>query len=106
FKDINTSIGQTNEALKQKAEKSELTKTNDGLTKLQNKTNEIETTANGTKQKLTELETTVNNTNVGVRNYVLDSDKFISPPDTNQSFRFVNDLKDLQGKQITVSVYV
>ncbi|WP_410988772.1 phage tail spike protein [Bacillus cereus] len=106
FKDINTSIGQTNEALTQKAEKSELTKTNDGLTKLQNKTNEIETTANGTKQKLSELETTVNNTNVGARNYVLDSDKFISPPNTNQSFRFVNDLKDLQGKQVTVSVYV
>ncbi|PFF63331.1 phage tail spike protein [Bacillus thuringiensis] len=106
FKDINTSIGQTNEALKQKAEKSELTKTNDGLTKLQNKTNEIETTANGTKQKLSELETTVNNTNVGGRNYVLESDKFILPPDTNQSFRFVNDLKDLQGKQVTLSVYV
>ncbi|XLG18561.1 Hypothetical protein ACI5QN_01960 [Bacillus cereus] len=41
FRDINTSIGQTNEALTQKAENSELTKTNDGLTKLQNKTNEI-----------------------------------------------------------------
>ena len=106
FKDINTSIGQTNEALTQKAEKSELTKTNDGLTKLQNKTNEIETTANGTKQKLSELETTVNNTNVGGRNYVLDSDKFILPPNTVQNFRFVNDLKDLQGKQVTVSVYV
>ncbi|HDR4695209.1 TPA: phage tail protein [Bacillus cereus] len=106
FKDINTSIGQTNEALTQKAERSELTKTNDGLTKLQNKTNEIETTANGTKQKLSELETTVNNTNVGGRNYVLDSDKFISPPSTMQSFRFVNDLKDLQGKQVTLSVYV
>ncbi|MDZ4632070.1 tail fiber domain-containing protein [Bacillus cereus] len=106
FKDINTSIGQTNEALKQKAEKSELTKINDGLTKLQNKTNEIETTANGTKQKLSELETTVNNTNVGVRNYVLDSDKFLSPPSTMQSFKFVNDLKDLQGKQVTLSVYV
>ncbi|MEB9553370.1 phage tail spike protein [Bacillus cereus] len=106
FKDINTSIGQTNEALKQKAEKSELTKTNDGLTKLQNKTNEIETTANGTKQKLSELETTVNNTNVGGRNYVLDSDKFISPPNTVQNFKFVNDLKDLQGKQVTLSVYV
>ncbi|MGX5480503.1 phage tail spike protein [Bacillus thuringiensis] len=106
FKDINTSIGQTNEALKQKAEKSELTKTNDGLTRLQNKTNEIETTANGTKQKLSELETTVNNTNVGVRNYVLDSDKFISPPNTVQNFKFVNDLKDLQGKQVTLSVYV
>ncbi|MED4445610.1 phage tail spike protein [Bacillus cereus] len=106
FKDINTSIGQTNEALTQKAEKSELTKTNDGLTKLQNKTNEIETTANGTKQKLSELETTVNNTNVGGRNYVLESDKFISPPSTMQSFKFVNDLKDLQGKQVTLSVYV
>ncbi|PGU05124.1 hypothetical protein COD21_25570 [Bacillus cereus] len=106
FKDINTSIGQTNEALKQKAEKSELTKTNDGLTKLQNKTNEIETTANGTKQKLSELETTVNNTNVGGRNYVLDSDKFISPPSPMQNFKFVNDLKDLQGKQVTLSVSV
>ncbi|HDR7493077.1 TPA: phage tail protein [Bacillus cereus] len=106
FQDINTSISQTNEALKQKAEKSELTKTNDGLTKLQNKTNEIETTANGTKQKLSELETTVNNTNVGGRNYVLDSDKFISPPNTVQNFRFVNDLKDLQGKQVTLSVHV
>ncbi|MCU5508241.1 peptidase S74 [Bacillus cereus] len=106
FQDINTSMGQTNEALKQKAEKSELTKTNEGLTKLQNKTNEIETTANGTKQKLSELETTVNNTNVGVRNYVLDSDKFISPPNTVQNFSFVNDLKDLQGKQVTLSVYV
>lgn len=106
FQDINTSISQTNEALKQKAEKSELTKTNDGLTKLQNKTNEIETTANGTKQKLSELETTVNNTNVGGRNYVLDSDKFISPPNTVQSFKFVNDLKDLQGKQVTFSVHV
>ncbi|EJQ19476.1 phage minor structural protein [Bacillus cereus BAG3X2-2] len=106
FQDMNTSISQTNEALKQKAEKSELTKANDGLTKLQNKTNEIETTANGTKQKLSELETTVNNTNVGGRNYVLDSDKFISPPNTIQSFQFVNDLKDLQGKQVTLSVYV
>jgi phage minor structural protein len=106
FQDINTSITQTNEALTQKAEKSELTKTNDGLTKLQNKTNEIETTASGTKQKLSELETTVNNTNVGVRNYVLDSDKFILPPNTVQGFSFVNDLKDLQGKQVTVSVYV
>ncbi|MGA5679811.1 phage tail spike protein [Bacillus bombysepticus] len=106
FQDMNISISQTNEALKQKAEKSELTKANDGLTKLQNKTNEIETTANGTKQKLSELETTVNNTNVGGRNYVLDSDKFISPPNTIQSFQFVNDLKDLQGKQVTLSVYV
>ncbi|MCU4978290.1 tail fiber domain-containing protein [Bacillus cereus] len=106
FQDMNTSISQTNEALKQKAENSELTKTNDGLTKLQNKTNEIETTANGTRQKLSELETTVNNTNVGVRNYVLDSDKYIYPPSTMQNFKFVNDLKDLQGKQVTLSVSV
>ncbi|MGQ7728467.1 MULTISPECIES: phage tail spike protein [unclassified Bacillus (in: firmicutes)] len=73
FKDINTSMDQTNEALRQKAEKAELTKTNDGLTKLQNKTNEIETTANGTKQKLSELEATVKNTEISVRNLVPNS---------------------------------
>ncbi|MGH0881878.1 phage tail spike protein [Bacillus paranthracis] len=73
FQDINTSMDQTNEALRQKAEKSELTKTNDDLTKLQNKTNEIETTASGTKQKLSELETAVENTEISIRNLVPNS---------------------------------
>ncbi|PGR45910.1 phage tail spike protein, partial [Bacillus thuringiensis] len=73
FKDINTSIGQTNEALTQKAEKSELKKTNEGLSQLEQKTNEIKTTAEGTKQTLTELKTKVDNTEIGVRNILLNS---------------------------------
>ncbi|OUB39720.1 peptidase S74, partial [Bacillus thuringiensis serovar iberica] len=73
FNDINTSIGQTNEALTQKAEKAELTKTNDGLSQLETKTNEIKTTADGTKQTLTELKTKVDNTKIDVRNILLNS---------------------------------
>ncbi|HDR6285603.1 TPA: phage tail protein [Bacillus cereus] len=73
FKDINTSIGQTNEALTQKAEKVELKKTNDGLSQLETKTNEIKTTAEGTKQQLSQLETTVKNTEISIRNLVPNS---------------------------------
>ncbi|PDY08909.1 hypothetical protein COM83_31030, partial [Bacillus cereus] len=49
FKDVNTSIGQTNEALTQKAEKSELKKTSEGLSQLEQKTNDIKVTADGSK---------------------------------------------------------
>lgn len=76
FQDINTSIGQTNEALTQKAEKSELKKTNEGLTQLEQKTNEIKTTADGTKQTLTELKTQVDNTKITVRNLIRNSGDF------------------------------
>lgn len=55
-------MSQTNEALKQKAEKSELTKTNEGLSLLEKKTNEVIQTADGTKQTLKELKTQVDNT--------------------------------------------
>ncbi|MFB6735939.1 phage tail spike protein, partial [Bacillus toyonensis] len=72
FKDVNTSIVQTNEALKQKAEKSELKNTSDGLSQLEQKTNDIETTAEGTKQILTELQTKVENTKYGIRNFAID----------------------------------
>ncbi|HDX9689659.1 phage tail spike protein [Bacillus thuringiensis] len=73
FKDINTSIGQTNEALTQKAEKSELKKTNEGLSQLEQKTNEIKTTAEGTKQTLAELKTQVDNTKLDGRNSLKNS---------------------------------
>ncbi|MEM5610650.1 hypothetical protein AAHB63_11155 [Bacillus thuringiensis] len=73
FKDINTSIGQTNEALTQKAEKSELKKTNEGMSQLEQKTNEIKTTAEGTKQTLTELKTQVDNTKLDGRNSLKNS---------------------------------
>lgn len=74
FQDINTSIGQTNEALTQKAEKSELKKTSEGLSQLEQKTNEIKTTADGTKQTLTQLKTQVDNTKVGGRNLLVKGD--------------------------------
>ncbi|MDA1680973.1 phage tail spike protein [Bacillus cereus group sp. TH152-1LC] len=70
FKDIKTSIGQTNEALTQKAD---LKKTNEGLSQLETKTNEIKTTAEGTKQQLSQLETTVKNTEISIRNLVPNS---------------------------------
>ncbi|WP_235676390.1 phage tail spike protein [Bacillus mycoides] len=73
FQDINTSISQTNEALKQKAEKSELTKINDGLSQLESKTNEIISTADGTKQTLSNLKTQVDNIQVGGRNLLLET---------------------------------
>ncbi|HDR7566316.1 TPA: phage tail protein [Bacillus mycoides] len=56
FNDVNTSISQTNEALTQKAEKSELSKTNEGLTQLEKKTTEIETTAEGIKSTVTNVQ--------------------------------------------------
>ncbi|ABY44750.1 phage tail spike protein [Bacillus mycoides] len=71
FKDINTSIGQTNETLTQKAEKSELKKTNEGLSQLEKKTNEVIQTADGTKQTLTQLKAQVDNTKVGGRNLLV-----------------------------------
>ncbi|MBJ3791452.1 hypothetical protein I8J38_23165, partial [Bacillus sp. OA1] len=73
FQDINTSISQTNEALKQKAEKSELTKINDGLSQLESKTNEIISTADGTKQTISNLKTQVDNIQVGGRNLLLET---------------------------------
>ncbi|MFA2809348.1 phage tail spike protein [Bacillus mycoides] len=71
FKDINTSIGQTNETLTQKAEKSELKKTNEGLSQLEKKTNEVIQTADGTKQTLTQLKAQVDNTKVGGKNLLV-----------------------------------
>ncbi|KAB2493892.1 peptidase S74 [Bacillus cereus] len=110
FKDINTSIGQTNEALTQKAEKAELKKTNDGLSQLETKTNEIKTTAEGTKQTLTELKTQVDNTVIGVRNYVLTGDREFTFINTNETDNKGDTLEiskdaynDFRGKQVYLS---
>ncbi|MHA4067131.1 phage tail spike protein [Bacillus cereus] len=110
FKDINTSIGQTNEALTQKAEKSELKKTNEGLSQLEQKTNEIKTTAEGTKQTLTELKTQVDNTVIGVRNYVLTGDREFTFTNTNETDNKGDTLEiskdaynDFRGKQVYLS---
>ncbi|HFJ9381178.1 TPA: phage tail spike protein [Bacillus paranthracis] len=110
FKDINTSMGQTNEALTQKAEKSELKKTNEGLSQLEQKTNEIKTTAEGTKQTLTELKTQVDNTVIGVRNYALTGDReftFTNASETDNKGDALDISKDayndFRGKQVYLS---
>ncbi|EEL16947.1 hypothetical protein bcere0016_24920 [Bacillus cereus 95/8201] len=110
FQDINTSIGQTNEALTQKAEKSELKKTNEGLSQLEQKTNEIKTTADGTKQTLTALKTQVDNTVIGVRNYVLTGDRefiFTNANETDNKGDALDISKDayndFRGKQVYLS---
>ncbi|MGG2934854.1 phage tail spike protein [Bacillus pacificus] len=110
FRDINTSIGQTNEALTQKAEKSELKKTNEGLSQLEQKTNEIKTTADGTKQTLTALKTQVDNTVIGIRNYVLTGDREFIFTNTNETDNKGDALdiskdayNDFRGKQVYLS---
>ncbi|WP_179196740.1 phage tail spike protein, partial [Bacillus cytotoxicus] len=111
FNDINTSIEQTNEALTQKAEKSELKKTNEGLSNLEKTTNEIKTTADGTKQQLSQLETTVKNTKIGGRNLLLDTDGTLvgdNTPTTNEPRKYFkmsfDNQKILRNKTVTLSL--
>ena len=103
-------MSQTTEALTQKAEKSELKKTNEGLSQLEQKTNEIKTTAEGTKQTLTELKTQVDNTVIGVRNYVLTGDREFIYTNTNETDNKGDALdiskdayNDFRGKQVYLS---
>ncbi|MFD5964577.1 phage tail spike protein, partial [Streptomyces rochei] len=110
FQDINTSMSQTNEALKQKAEKSELTKTNEGLSLLEKKTNEVIQTADGTKQTLKELKTQVDNTKIGGRNVVLGTSIPASVIGNNTANQTVNiydfaggDSNSILNKEICVS---
>ncbi|AUB61955.1 hypothetical protein CSW12_02240 [Bacillus cereus] len=110
FQDINTSMSQTNEALKQKAEKSELTKTNEGLSQLEQKTNEVIQTADGTKQTLKELKTQVDHTKIGGRNVVLGTSITASVIGNNTANQTVNiynfaggDSNSILNKEICVS---
>ncbi|EJQ96047.1 phage minor structural protein [Bacillus cereus ISP3191] len=109
FQDINTSISQTNEALKQKAEKSELTKINDGLSQLESKTNEIISTADGTKQTLSNLKTQVDNIQVGGRNLLLETATKSHSVKTGENkphtyFDVAKDIATLmQGKNLAMS---
>lgn len=109
FQDINTSISQTNETLKQKAEKSELTKMNDGLSQLESKTNEIISTADGTKQTLSNLKTQVDNIQVGGRNLLLETATKSHSVKTgeNKPHTYFDVAKDIaalmQGKNLAMS---
>ncbi|MEC2946027.1 hypothetical protein CON48_12175 [Bacillus thuringiensis] len=96
FKEVNTSINQTNEALTQKAEKSELSKTNEGLNQLEKKANEIETTAEGTKQTVSEIKSNVSGLTGSVNNLTKKTTEIETT--VNGINSSVSNVQDSQGK--------
>ncbi|MBK5447499.1 phage tail protein [Bacillus sp. TH22] len=73
FQEIGTSFEQTNEAIKSKAEKQSVTDLGNNLSQVSKTANEAKQTAEGTQQTITELKSTVENTEIGVRNLLLDT---------------------------------
>lgn len=73
FQEISTSFEQTNEVIKSKAEKQSVTDLGNNLTQVSKTANEAKQTAEGTKQTITELKATVENTEIGVRNLLLET---------------------------------
>ncbi|MGE6344079.1 phage tail spike protein [Bacillus mycoides] len=73
FQEIGTSFEQTNEAIKSKAEKQSVTDLGNNLSQVSKTANEAKQTAEGTQQTITELKTKVDNTEIGVRNLLLDT---------------------------------
>lgn len=73
FQEISTSFEQTNEAIKSKAEKQSVTDLGNNVTQVSKIANEAKQTAEGTKQTITELKATVENTEIGVRNLLLET---------------------------------
>ncbi|PEZ37454.1 phage tail spike protein [Bacillus cereus] len=96
FKEVNTSINQTNEALTQKAEKSELSKTNEGLNQLEKKANEIETTAEGTKQTVSEIKSNVSSLTGSVNSLTKKTTEIETTVNGIKSS--VSNVQDSQGK--------
>ncbi|QWG76133.1 MULTISPECIES: phage tail spike protein [Bacillus cereus group] len=73
FQEIGTSFEQTNEAIKSKAEKQSVTDLGNNLSQVSKIANEAKQTAEGTQQTITELKSTVENTEIGVRNLLLET---------------------------------
>lgn len=73
FQDINTSIGQTNEALTQKAEKSELKTISSNVVEVTKTVNETKQMAEGTKESLSQVTSKFNNAKVAERNVITNS---------------------------------
>ncbi|KXY32228.1 hypothetical protein AT269_20345 [Bacillus cereus] len=73
FQEIGTSFEQTNEAIKSKAEKQSVTDLGNNLSQVSKTANEAKQTAEGTQQTITELKSTVENTEIGVRNLLLET---------------------------------
>ncbi|WP_434683201.1 phage tail spike protein [Bacillus sp. PM5] len=73
FQDINTSIGQTNEALTQKAEKSELKTISNNVVEVTKTVNETKQMAEGTKESLSQVTSKVDKFKVAERNVITNS---------------------------------
>ncbi|WMY18283.1 phage tail spike protein (plasmid) [Bacillus tropicus] len=73
FQDINTSIGQTNEALTQKAEKSELKTISNNVVEVTKTVNETKQMAEGTKESLSQVTSKLDNAKVAERNVITNS---------------------------------
>ncbi len=73
FQDINTSIGQTNEALTQKAEKSELKTISNNVVEVTKTVNETKQMAEGTKESLSQVTSKFDNAKVAERNLITNS---------------------------------
>ncbi|MFF2339185.1 phage tail spike protein [Bacillus mycoides] len=71
FQEISTSVEQTNETIKSKAEKQSVTDLGNNLSQVSKTANEAKQTAEGTIQTITELKATVENTEIGVENYLV-----------------------------------
>ncbi|MEK4502808.1 phage tail spike protein [Bacillus sp. FSL R12-0069] len=73
FQDINTSIGQTNEALTQKAEQSELKTISNNVVEVTKTVNETKQMAEGTKESLSQVTSKVDKFKVAERNVITNS---------------------------------
>lgn len=73
FQDINTSIGQTNEAITQKAEKSELKTLSNNVVEVTKTVNETKQMAEGTKESLSQVTSKFDNAKVAGRNVITNS---------------------------------
>ncbi|WP_260867181.1 phage tail spike protein, partial [Bacillus toyonensis] len=109
FQEISTSFEQTNEAIKSKAEKQSVTDLGNNLTQVSKTANEAKQTAEGSKQTISELKATVENTEIGVRNLLLETATKSHAVKTgeNKSHTYFDVAKDaatlMQGKNLTMS---
>lgn len=109
FQEISTSFEQTNEVIKSKAEKQSVTDLGNNLTQVSKTANEAKQTAEGSKQTISELKATVENTEIGVRNLLLETaiKSHAVKTGENKSHTYYDVAKDaatlMQGKDLAMS---
>ncbi|MFE6135594.1 phage tail spike protein [Bacillus sp. NPDC057893] len=109
FQEISTSFEQTNEAIRSKAEKQSVTDLGNNVTQVSKIANEAKQTAEGTIQTITELKATVENTEIGVRNLLLETaiKSHLVKTGENKPHTYFDVAKDaatlMQGKNLAMS---